>query len=428
MLGVMLCVLAGHRDHLQTFAEADRPYIYYVDLRHVPDDERADMRATLQFTLASTSRQRVLELCTAQDTGIPGLLWLDIRSMLWNGNQVTRVFQRYPYNRRVQIRHDLFAVPRVWRADWLILELWDTTRSDARYRLLHNDAGIDRDKWLAFHGDRKERDFAIGFIEGASGVTISGKRVLISDERRDWIWTTLDFVDVDEQDPLEQPDNAIADWQDAAKAIHDGSEHIASLHKHSLKSGKRGILQDYFLSNAKGQRVEEGPTNLVQDRTRSFRGLAEIRLGACVTCHVAGLNFPTSDEYRLFRGDRYVKRDKQLELAAFYAPVLEKLKHTNEQYTAGVELVTGMTPEQNVAAFTGSVAWYDNDVDIDQAGRELDLPAEEVGLAIAYASKNIDVGARLSHLSEGGRIPRSSFESNFRRLLEVVELWNTSKK
>ena len=427
---IMVALLAiTQADYIESLPPADRPYTFLIDVRYVPDEHREQHVKALQFTLASASRQRVIEYCTAQPTGIPGLMAVDIRNLLWDGNEVTQVFQRYPYGRKVlSKRHNVIAVPRAWRADWLILELWDTTRSDARYRLLYGDADINRDQWLEFHGQQKaDKEFAIGFIEGNSGVTVSRKRVLISDERRDNVWTTLDFLEVDGKgDPLEQPGNVI-DWQ--AKPIHDGSEHIAALYKHSIKTGERGVLQDYFLSNAKGERVEAGPAALVQDRTRAFRGLSEIRLGACVTCHGGGLNFPTSDEWRLFRGSRYVTQAAKVKLGAFFAPVARKMETHNVDFEAGVKLVNGLSGEQNAKQFAAVVAWYDADVTPEQAARELGIPAEELGLAIAYSAKQgIDVGARLSHLAEGGDIPRSSWESNFTLILEVIEQWQSSKR
>jgi hypothetical protein len=67
---IMVALLAiTQADYLESLPPADRPYTFLVDVRHVPDEQREQHIAALQFTLASASRQRVIEYCTAQPTG-----------------------------------------------------------------------------------------------------------------------------------------------------------------------------------------------------------------------------------------------------------------------------------------------------------------------------------------------------------------------
>lgn len=433
MITMALLALAQTQP-LDGVAAADLPYTFVISLDHIPADDQAAWLAVVNFSLASASQQRVAELCTLQPTEAPGRYLIDVRNLKWSGAAFTKALADYPYAPKLpSSRPGVRAVPKVIRGDWLALQIWDTTSSQVRYLLLYGRADITRDQWLAIHDFDKGAKFAIGAIEGQSGVTVpGGRRVILTDERRAWLWTTLDTKQAGKGDPLEQPDSPFRlakgqpAWLDPDLAIHDGSEHIAALYKHSIKSTARGHLSDYLLANAAGQVVQQGPTDLVFDRTAGFRRLAEIRLGSCVTCHTAGLNYPTSDEYRLFRGARILKRNKALDLAAFYAPLTTKIEQYNAGYAAGVRLITGLAPAEFVPLFARCFEWYDHDLSPDQAAAELGTSRQILTLSLAsLTSGGYDIGARLSNLAEGQPIPRAAFELHYLTALKAVIKWKS---
>ncbi len=100
---------------------------------------------------------------------------------------------------------------------------------------------------------------------------------------RGYYWVTRDSKNASgKKDPLE---NLLARPVD-----HDASEAIASFVK--TYNGKGGTAQAYFLANAKGDRQEKAPADIVEDHTR-VRGVEIKNTISCVACHLEGLRLPT---------------------------------------------------------------------------------------------------------------------------------------
>lgn len=415
-------------------------YIYYID-NTAQQVFEAELKAATAFAIASTSYQEAIEYCTPQPVvGTQDITYIDIRLLLWDYQQFCKVIAKYPYHRQAKYAG---CLPLVIRADWLVAELMDTTKSDAHYRLLYNDANLDRDKFLKFWGANTDVNYHYGIAEGHSGVSANSggpargrpKRWLINTgaSKRNYVWGTLDFFVIDEKtDPVNNPTYPFIER--FKKAVHDGEEWIAGNPKYSIRTGEYGALQAYLLANAAGKRIESAPGELVVQRSsHPCRGYASITNAAgCVGCHESGLINSTENEYitlAKLAQRKFYDKNLQLKTDKFNqrSPAMD-VRRDSELYAIGVRICNGYTPKDNAANFYATLDRYDEAVTIEQAAWEIGVQTSELQLAMGWHSATVkydalNLNARFAMLSGGGKIPRFTWEVIYTATNEVYTRW-----
>lgn len=404
-------------------ADADRqqfppelwPQLYYLTTSGTTVEQQEAVEVALSLVIPSTSRQVVLERCLPVKVG-PTLYRINLHDLQWSTTVWRQIVAEHPYSAS---KNSL-----VLRADWLLLQLSDAQESPAYYSLLFGEART-RDEVFALLGVDKNPANRFGMVEGQSGVNVQGKRWIENRALpRGYAWLTRDSIELTgDRDMLERPDGTFK---------HDGEEAIIGLRKVHLASGTQGVLQVYFLADGKGKLVNRAPVDLVSDST-GFRGLSEIRCpGSCVQCHEAGLNPLTQNELREYITsgvDAYAKYDKQQSIEAFhFADLSKELERNGQDFQAIVHLATGVDTKQAVSSFRSALAVYDRPLSLDQAAIELHASADELRLALAWASaQSYQLPARVAGLAHGQNIPRPAWEENYLALREIYADWSDRK-
>lgn len=398
----------------QQFPAEQLPYLYYYSTAAIDDAiDRGALDVALKLVVPSMSRQPVLERCLPQQI-TPTCYRLNLLDLQWDATAWGELVGRHPY----ALEH----LPLVVRADWLLLNLTDAHESDAYYRLLFGGKSpATRDEALKILGVSGDTSLQFGMIEGASGVSVQGVRLIKNlASLRGYAWGTNDVLALDsDQDPLEQPEN---------DAIHDGEEWIVGLPKTHITSGTRGALQCYFLANGQGGIVDRAPVDLVRDSLETA-GVAEIRNGiSCIGCHRHGLNEPSRNDLRdtIAAGvEAWAGYADQQQVEAFhFADLAKEISRNNEDFAAIVKLATGVEPEQASTFYREAIRRYDQPLTLERAAFELRCEPAELKLALGLASANgVKLTARLSGLAHGRTCPREAFETHYNTVKSIVETW-----
>lgn len=394
----------------------------YASVSHLEGEQRVKVVASLAERVAATSRQQVIERCVPVQVS-ETLYRLDLAQLQWDWRQFFAVVESYPnfYGRDHYVYH----------ADWLVVQIGDTTVSDAYYRLLMGTPNPNRDDFVKLHGTNNDATFHFGIItrsESAIGPAVSGLRLVENrpTNTRGSMWGTRDSAKIDDKsDPLEHPEN---DFK------HDAEEWIGMLPKVSLTTGDRAALMTFFLSDAKGKRQEEAPPNIVTDHL-GFRGQSAIRnVGSCIGCHATGYLPPGDSELRQLIGnglDLYATPKERAEkIERFHlSDAGKQLARDNEDILLGIRLVNGLSGEENAEAFRAVFDYYDSDLDLERCALEVHAPAKDLAQAIAYSNaKGINLGARVPALVHGGQISRASWEqSGYLKAALALEYWRKSQ-
>lgn len=420
---------AAEADRAQ-FPAADQPYVYYLTTSHLSGEQQAACEAAAAFVVASSSRQSIVEKCVPVEVQ-DGLSRINLVDLKWDWRVWHKLLASYPYSRAPGSG----AIPLVVRADWLVVQLSDTTGGTAYYELLYGSAKIDRDSFLKAWEANPDAAHHFGVIvksKSAIGPAVSGIRLVENRPtgQRGSVWLTRDSAKITaESDPLEHLDGSFK---------HDAEELISTIPKVSISTGQRGALLAFLLSNAKGQRQEEAPAAIVTDHL-GFRGQKAIRnFGSCIGCHATGFVDPGVSELRTYiKGnaagvDIYAtpkKLQEQIELFHL-SDAGKQLARDNEDFQLGVKLINGLDGESNADAFRGTVEAYDREVDLDTAAAELHVAPKELRLALAhYNQQGGKVGARLAGLADGMALPRTRWEEigGWYTAYVAVQAWEKSK-
>lgn len=402
------------------YPEADWPNLYYLTTRPHVGQAAKDLERALTLTIASTSRQRILQRCVPVEVS-QGLYRINLADLHWRQEDWFEIAtKRNPYT------HDN-ASPLVIRGDWFLQEITDQQESDSYLRLLFGGDAIPKtidDVRKAFDVDSKP-EYRFGMIAGQSSVNKVGIRWLESRPvARGYYWQTFDALKLDQnRDPIEHPGGDFA---------FDGSEVIIGMPKLFIGTketpGQWGVLQCYFLTNGKNEIVARAPVDLVEDSTE-FRGYREIRnSGSCIQCHATGLNIPGPNEFRelLLSGvTPYLDFKDKENLDAFHlGDVVPSMQRSNDEFQTMVTLACGPfekdeKPTVVAEGFKRSIDRYDAALTLEQVASEMEI--EPKAFAKALTDSGVLKTARLrSLLAVGGKIPRESFEQHYLSLYDAT--------
>lgn len=413
-----LSIVAAHPDANAAFQDQRGNYNYvYLSLRESSQPER--LKNVLKFVVPSLSHKTYLgdqlpvEICNGN------LLRLDLEGLGWQHVWKKVIEQHYIPVYRVDLK-GTGRIPIIVSGNWFAASIIDPVLTgDAQYQLLYSGAIPKSNKeFEKFWQVNAKSDLFFGRIEGSSGVAVQKTRLMQNHPsgNRGYSWITFDSRNVSgENDPLE---NLIK--QGALK--HDASEAIAAIPKYY--GNRSGALQAYFLSNAKGERQEKAPTDIVVDHT-AIRGVEIRNTISCIACHTEGLRLPTVDEYKAYITSgaevSFLKKQDQREVDRFYdSPVIKELQRNNEDYAEGVSLCNGLAPEENAAQFKAVVQEFDTPVTLQQAARELYCSPQELQWAIADYKQPT---GRLAFLANNQTISREQWAQNYYTAQQMLYRW-----
>lgn len=406
---------AARRDRA-AIPEAEWSYVYYLTTAAVPPNNRDRLVETMRFVLPSLSAKT--DLGPQLPVAVTETLYrIDTRAYGWETTWPAVLIEHYPFSPETQL---LGLPPLVVRADWVVAAITDPIETgDAQYQLLYGGKPPKTvGDFLEFWGIQKDPEYIFGTIEGASGVSVQRVRLIENrpGAKRNYGWITHDSADASgEKDPLENlPD----------RAKFDAQELIVGVPK--WYGGQSGMLQAYFLANGKGERQEKAPADIVVDHS-GIRGVEIRNTISCISCHKTGINAPSTDAFRAYvaSGARvYGDKDTQERIDRYLgSDVAKEVARDGADYTDGIALVNGLTPEQNAKQFVMLVQSYDADVTLEQAARELYVPREEFRLALGDYSRQYGLSGRLAFLAQDKTISRRQWQSNYPLALKVLALW-----
>lgn len=387
-----------------------------------PDPEAA--LPVVQFIVVLASREPLLDHIVPAPMPGTNLVRIRLNRLRWSVADWSAVagYERNPYTP--------YQNPLIIPAGYLVDRIADGTVSDAYLRLYFGGRAIPKtlDEFLKATGvdPAKQRGLELRWVEAESRVNVArdaARLILSLDGVNATSWITYDVKRVARgTDPLE------ALFENKFRA--DGIEAFSLVPKVHT-NGIRGIFPVMVLADGDGKLVNEAPVDLVVDSTE-FAGQTAIRTpGSCFTCHTKGSQATTTNALRdrLKAGVELKSYDKNLQTAielSHLGDLSNDLGEWDQGYAAALLAVNGLTPAANAEAFAAYHRDYLAPVTLERAAAELHCTAEDLSLALAYASANgVKVSVRLAGLAHGKALPRSSFEDEFYQAAQYIRVWRS---
>ena len=371
----------------------------------------------------------------AEVAGSRGLLLrIDLRDYGWTPEHWRALEHAYSYG-RIPFRNHWFselqrqthAMLPVLRGDWLAFA---ASRPPLYYDLLglpSTVAELERHvggpDFSPARNFRERRVTRAGYGAGESGVSFNSRLI----ERHDLpgggvYWQSYDFGGKNRRQNLEEtPFGPTVPSELAGEVeafVHDGGEFIFS-----LPNGLHG----YFLATAQGQRLDTGPSAIVQDSSRVDRIITNGV--SCISCHAAGIQLrPDAIRDDVQSNPRFSRRAKLVLSELHPSPDrLQQIMLDDEQdflyQLRKLDLAMPSDSGRLVPVFAGDGIepvrylsdWYEEALDLRRVAAELDLSLEELHRAA--------VGNRAATYTSRppcDRTPRATFEEDFAGLLPLL--------
>jgi serine/threonine-protein kinase len=421
-------------EHLRRLDPADRPRWRYFTLAtlhnnpKVTDDELRLARAGVSKLLNSLSGRRrivVPEVLGPEQV----VLAIDVTELGWDARDVwERILKAYPYGlsfrnrpdddplRRLSIELDELVGEDVGspdvRVDWF---LDSAPRPDLYHAIL--DLPRSARELEARLGVAVERDFLGGRLRRAgftaSGVSSQNRLVDRHDTATGYYWKSYDFRNTDGTGNIVRyPLGPVFDNNPFPRLAfeHSGGEIIFS-----LPNG----LQAYLLVDAKGNRIDSGPAEIVGDALRTSGTTLIVAGLSCMACHRNGV-VRFQDRLRggaVAAGSAREKLERLVPSKGEWDRILEG---DEAQFLAAAEQATGpflrVGPDKGKSVrdfpepITTVSRLYQKDLAADEVAAELGL--EDVKDLLTRIRDNPAVGKLgLGVLSDGGTLKRAEWDS-----------------
>jgi cytochrome c553 len=403
-------------DDLQKVEERSRRFTRYFTITHLynagrSEDELQTFRLALSKLVNSLSWERDIEVPRPIDPART-IVRVDLRHYQWTPEVWKRVLGEYPYavKRAGATARAVYAatdcdMPYA-RADWFvfaasrpplyhdILEMPLTDRELERRLAVDADANI-----------RNEKVARAGF--NSSGVSSNNRLVERHRSGYGAYWKSYDFAN--NQDRKNLFAFPLGPSTTASSFQHDGGEIIFS-----LPNG----LQGYFLTDARGNRIDKGPTTIVRDDRQPDR--AVVNGVSCMSCHAQGM-IEKADQVRehVGRNAAGFTPDVVATILALYPPrdrFAALLKEDAERFAAAVKKTGAhLSTTEPIAALATRYT------------QELDLPlaAAETGLDVETFLKTLQVSPQLARTlgplsAPGGTVQRDVYVASFGELARLL--------
>jgi hypothetical protein len=334
------------------------------------------------------------------------ILRINIDDLGWTADDWNTVLASYPYNTQPETQLlDLLkgatdtSMPYM-RADWFAATasrppLYNKLlKLPTTFQALAIEHGVDLDGNI-----KKFQAQRAGFQK--SGVSQNNRLIERHASKTGYFWTSYDFAgNQGRQNLFEFPlgpsgNNAFT---------HDGGETIFS-----LPNG----FQAYYLNNAKGEPLAQGPTNIVRDTSR--KDLAVTNGISCMGCHDQGMR-KAKDEIRdtVLKG-RVFSVEVRNAVEQLYPPhdKMDQIIADDGKRFADAMVRAGLEPTlklNGIEMISALAQRYDEDVDIKLAAHELGMSKDEFARLSFDADKKLRLVIRRL---EQGLVPRDQFEVTF---------------
>lgn len=366
------------------------------------------------------------------------LVKVDIRDLKWDSDKWDKIVAEYPYGYDPDgdtilksLSNAIDTKLPIMRADWFMANASRPKLYHALLELPKNIADLEKTLGVDVNENIKRRNIArAAFNEGESGVSDHNRML----ERHDlpqggYYWKSYDFAGSRNKQSLKRHPHGPPELEpleaDLESFEHDGGEMIFS-----LPNG----LQGYYLSTAKGDQLDRGPTEIVSFRARPIgKGVDILNGRSCMDCHADGIiakqdrlreyieSSPTfSLEQRNLLLEMYVE---QAELDQLYAKDRERFVNALDQIGASekapdgtIKSATGPNKEEIITWFADL---YEDDLDGEALAAEFDMTPEQFEQAINRVSDNetLRLGRDwITQLRGGSKVPRFEVEAQFAKL------------
>jgi serine/threonine-protein kinase len=427
------------RDHLRGLPQEDQPFVRYFTFGHlhnnpaVSDEDLRWQRAALAKAVNSLSwKPRIVTPKVVDQAGT--IFAVNLRDLDWDRRRIwDEVARHYPYGLKLdsqrdnEVRSVAAEVYRLsgtdlpaLRGDWFVAT---ATRPPLYHQILDlPDTAAKLEKLLqvdAAENFQRDKLARAGFAR--SGVSSQNRLVERHEAAYGAYWKSFDFKSNDGAGNLFRfplgPSFKGNPFNDQAFA-HAGGELIFH-----LPNG----LQGYLLVDAKGQRIDVGPTDIVSDTNKTSGTVAIVNGMSCMACHKHGMI-------------RDGVRDELREGAGLAGPALTKLlrlhpkpdafgalmQEDEDRYLAALDraigpfLKVGAEAAKSIRDFTDEpvgrvVRAYNRDLVLADVAAELGM-ADSKRLAAAVEDNERLRQIGLGALARGGAVKRDAWASLKQRL------------
>ena len=419
-----------HRDLLGSDRE-DRPYYRYFTLTHLNNNYRDVSDFDLRLYRAAFSKA-INSLSYEPDIYIPTFIdseqtvfRIDIRRLGWTTNQWKFLLSQYPYGFHYQNSDDralanldeqidvLSGTNLSWlRADWFINYALRPAIYHHMLGIPHHTQTLEQKLNVDFERNFKQNRLArAGFA--ASGVSIGNRLVERHSALHGYYWKSYDFKDKGTAGNLFRfPLGPVFKGNDYPNLAfrHDGGEMIFS-----LPNG----LQAYMLCDDQGNRINQGPIEVVRDSTQTSGTPLVVNGLSCVHCHRHGM-IDFRDTVRTGVGvfDAAKRKVQNLypqpdEMARIIEGDRRRFLNALQQ-AIGPFLLVGEDAGRPIEAFAepvGAIArLYQRDLDVHTAAIELGIN-DPATLATIIGHNRQLIGIGLGPLSQNAGIQRADWEN-----------------
>ena len=362
------------------------------------------------------------------------LLRIDLRDYGWSPSHWRALENAYPYGRVPfqdpgfsDLQRQTGATVPILRGDWLAFA---ASRPPLYYDLLglpSTVAELERQvggpDFSTAQNTRERRVIRAGYGAGESGVSFNSRLIERHDlPGRGVYWQSYDFGGQNRLQNLEETPfgpTVPEELRGEAEAfVHDGGEFIFS-----LPNGLHG----YFLATAQGQRLDTGPSEIVQDSSRVDRIITNGV--SCISCHASGIQMrPDAIIEDLQSSPRLSHRAKAM-LSELH-PSPEKLQQImledEREFLFHLQKLALAVPSDSgrlVPVLAGDGIepvrylsdWYEEALDLPRVAAEFGMLPEALRVAAAG-----NMAAAYTTRPPCDRTPRATFEEDFAELLPLL--------
>ncbi len=401
-------------DDVESLSERDRRYARYFTIHHLYNagasrDELQTYTNALSKLANSLSWKRQIVRPQAIDPA-GTILRVDLRDYDWSDAVWNDIVAVNPYG----VIYDTPAAKRLYeathspipcvRADWFVFR---ASRPPLYERVLRIP-GTDRELEKMLMVDvaqnlRQETARRAGF--NSSGVSQNNRLIERHESSYGAYWKSHDFAgNTGAQNLFQHPlgPAQLFPVSKRAQAFQPAGGEIIF----SLPNG----LQGYMLTAAAGQRIEQGPTQIVSDPKQADRTV--VNGISCMSCHYAGV-IRKNDEVRnhvLENRDAFAEADDILALYVPRAEMQALMDEDAERFRRAVEQ-TGSGISENGEPVVNMARRFEEDLDLVQAAAELGLTSEQFAEQIAAWPELRRILGPV--FLSGGRLKRQVFTDSF---------------
>jgi hypothetical protein len=406
-------ILAQIRSDLNAAPERSRTYLRYLSIAHlynarVPESELEDYRGAMSKLINSLSRRPEVTPPVAIDP--PGTVFrIDLRDYEWNSTTWNTLVAAYSYNVRTSDGDSITRIsgsPAPYlRGDWFVAKAsapplyYDILNLPRTVQELERQLGVDADRDLA-----EEKNVVRAGIR-SSGVSQNNRILERHVSQHGAYWKSFDFRNnLDDQNIFRNP----------LRFKAAGSEIIFS-----LPNG----LQAYFLADARGNRLNSAPINIVADRNNPDDPI--IHSGrSCMSCHFAGMR-PFKDDVRpvaasMGMGD--LDRDRVLALYAAQDTLDQLAGKDSGRFQTALEKAGARVP---LNATTESISTlsrkFNAELAVTEAAAEAGLEPDEFQTRLNTSPRLVSLGFG-QLLVSGGGIKRDVWDRQFGDVVRELRL------